>query len=390
VTSTTTAGRIQALLATDEHADSIAAFYRECWGRDATGQSVRAARRQAATENVVAPGEPPPTAIVLDGDRVIAHCSSIAQRLWDGVAEHPAHWLKGLIVLPEYRQGPIGFLVCKELAAHLPRATVLAVAPAAGRLFRALGYADLGAVANFVRPLRPGTLARRLDITALGLSWPGWLGGAAKAGAALSRLAQRTGVATLLGIGAGAVLDLAAAALRRRAGRFSVAWGAEAPGRDELDDVWRTSRVTLAASPVRDGRYLRSRFGAGYLFATVREAGRLVGVAALRQPSATGDPRLRGVRVATVSDIVFPAQRATVGLAVLGGVERVARAAGADAILCTTSHHALTRLLRRQAYVRLPGNVHFFLHDRTGAARWPHDLRSWWLARGDGDADEVF
>ena len=77
------------------------------------------------------------------------------------------------------------------------------------------------------------------------------------------------------------------------------------------------------------------------------------------------------------------------GLALLGGVERAAIAAASDAILCTTSNHALIRLLKRQAYIPLPGNLHFFLRDTTDAVRWS-DLPAWWLARGDGGADAVF
>lgn len=395
--SVTATSRIQAMLATDEHADAIAAFYRETWSPTATAESVLASRRAAAAENVAAPGEAPPIAIVLEGSRVIGYCGSIPQRLWDGVAEHPAYFTKGLMVLPEYRteggrwRGPIGFLALQLLAAQLTVATALSVAPAARRLLMAMGYTTLGAVANFVRPLRPGTLARRLDLAELGLALPRW----AMAGV---RVAQRTGLAGLAGAGAGIVVDLAAAATRRPAARIATAWSAEAPSRDELDDVWRCARGGLAASQVRDGLYLRSRFAATapgadgnpYAFITAREGTRLVGIAVLRQPRAIGDPRLHGVRVAAISDIVFPPDRADVGLAVLGGVERAARAARGDAILCTTSHRALTPLLRRQAYLPLPGNVHFFLRDRTGGTRWPRELRSWWLGRGDGEGDEVF
>jgi hypothetical protein len=385
------ASRIQALLATDEHADAIAAFYRETWRDDVTTESVLAGRRRAAEENVAAPGEAPPVAIVLDGSRVIGYCGSIPQRLWDGRAEYPAYWIKGLMVVPEYRHGPIGFLVCKELAGHLPRATALAVAPAARRLFGALGYADLGAVGNFVRALRPAALARQLDLADVGAGLPRWVRAAV-------RVAQRTGVAGALAGGAGRVFDLLAAATRRVAGRFATACAAEAPTREELDDVWHHARGALAASPVRDGLYLRSRFGATapgdagtrYEFVTARDRGRLVGLAVLREPRAIGDPRLRGVRVATLSDIVFPPQRPDIGLALLGGVEREARAARSDAILCTTGHRALASLLRRQAYLPLPGNVHFFLRDGTGVTPWPRDLASWWLARGDGESDEVF
>jgi len=387
-----TASRIQATLATDDHAPMIAAFYREAWGDEATAESVLAARHEAAAQNVAAPGEAPPTALVLEGTRVIGYCSSIPQRLWDGATEHPAYWVKGLMVLPEYRNGPIGFLVVQQLAAQLPRSTALAVARAARRLFSALGYTDLGAVANFVRPLRPASLASRLDFGQLGLEGlPRWV-------TAAVRVTQGTGLARLAGGVVGIALEAASALQRRGANRFIAGPTHEALPQGELDDLWRRARRGLAASSVRDGVHFRGRFGDTlterannpYECVTVREAARLMGVAALRRPRATSDPRLRGIRVASISDIVFPPELADVGLALLGAVEQAARAAGADAILCTTSHRALTPLLRRRAYLRVPGNVHFFLRAAPGGERWPLDLASWWLARGDGKSDEVF
>jgi len=391
----TATSRIQAILATDEHADAIATFYRETWGEPVTADSILAGRRRAAADNVAAPGEVPPVAIVLEGDRVIGHYASIPYRIWDGVTESPAHWVKGLMVVPEYRNGPVGFLVVKTLTAQLPLATALVVAPAARRLLSALGYSDLGAIPNYVRPLRPGRLARRLDVAELAPALPRWV----SAGVGV---AQRVGLAGLAGGAAGIALDLIATATRRPAARLDIGCASEPPSEEELDEVWARTRGgdAFAASPVRNGRHLRWRFSAAatgepYLFVTARDGARLVGVAVLRRPRAISDRRLRGLRVATISDVVFPSRRAEVGLALLGGVERAARAAEADAILCTTSQRALARLLRRQAYLRLPGNVHFLLRDgrgegSEGAVRWPQDLASWGLARGDGDADEVF
>lgn len=380
---------IWATLATDEHVPAIAAFYREVWSSEATPQSVLAARREAARHNRVAPGEAPPTALVFEGGRIIGYCGSIPQRLWDGAAEQPAYWVKGLMVLPEYRNGPIGFLVVKELVAALPRSTILTVAPAARRLFSALGYTDLGALANFVRPLRAGALARRVDFNELGFDrLPRWLrvGG---------QLVQRSGLATLAGATAGVALDIATRTMRVAARSLRAASETEAPPAAELDDLWHRVRPRLGASQVRDGLYLRRRFkGSGpeanrYDFVTVRDGAGLLGTAVVRRPRLDSDRRLRGIRVATLSDIVVPPERRDVGLAVLAGVERTARAAGGDAILCSTSHRALARLLRRQGYFRAPANLHFFIRDTT-CARWPQELGSWWLARGDAESDEVF
>ena len=183
--------RIVTALATEEHADAIAAFYREVWNPAATAESVVAGIRRSAAQNVSAPGQATPTALVLAGNRVVGYCGSIPQRLWDGARERPAYWVKGLMVLPEYRNGPIGYLAVKELARHLDCSTILTVAPAARRLFSALGYTDLGAIPNWTKALRPSVMAERLDLDALGLSGlPNWIG----AGVSVAR---RTGIAAV-------------------------------------------------------------------------------------------------------------------------------------------------------------------------------------------------
>jgi len=377
--------RIRIALAGDDDVEAMAAFYRAIWTKDATAESVRASRQRSATENVVAPGEPPPVVLAFEGDRVVGHWASIPQRLWDGVAEWPTYWMNGLMVFPEFRNGLTALLLVKELSSLLPRSTTLTVLPVARGLLSTVGYKELGVVPNFVRPLRAASLAQRLDLSELGLTQrPGWF-------LAGVRVAQRTGLASVIGGAVGAAASLAAAVGRRAVTRLDARLSDEAPSRAELDELWDRARSGIAASLVRDGFYLRSRFGADprYLFLSVYDAGHLEGVAVLLRPSETSDPRLRGLRVATISDILFPPARADAGLALLGGIERAATAAASDAILCTTSNHALIRLLKRQAYIRLPGNLHFFLRDTTNAVRWS-DLPAWWLARGDGGADAVF
>jgi GNAT superfamily N-acetyltransferase len=388
----TAATRIQATLAADEHADALAAFYRAVWDPKATAESVLRARHEAAAGNAISPGEPPPVALVFDSGRIVGYCGSIPHRLWDGTSEHPAYWVKGLMVLPEYRGGPIGFLVLRELTARLPLSTALAVALPARRLLSAAGYTDFGPVSNYVRPLRPATLLRSVDFSSVGGEGvPRWT----RRGL---HFARRTSLAGITGAVAGASLRFLAAAVRARASHFATAATSAPPGREELDNLWRHTRPGLAASAVRDGVYLTSRFGSTdapqsarpYMFVSAHHGQQLAGAAVIRRPRVSGDPRLHGARVATISEIVFPPDRAEVGLALLGAAERVARAADSDAILCTSSHIGLTRLLRRQAYFRLAGNVHFFLRDTVHPERWPQDVASWWLARGDGEADEVF
>ena len=384
--------RILTTLANEDHAESIAAFYREVWDPAATAGSVLEATRREAAENVAEPGKPPPTAVVLAGERVVGYCGSIPQRLWDGTVERPAYWLKGLMVLPEYRNGPIGYLAAKELSRHLDCSTILAAAPPALRLFSALGYSDLGAVPNWIRPLRAGTIAKRIDLHAAGA---GKLPGVFTAGI---RIARDLGVIGIAANTAGLAIDAVARITRLPAGNL-VPTEDHPPSDAELNELWVNARGGMGATPVRDSTYLRKRFLAGqpygasddpYTIVTIRDRGQLVGFAAVRRPATISDARLGGIRMATASEINFPPARDDIGLALLGGIERITRDADADAVTCMTAHPSLSRLLRRQGYLRLAGNVHFLLRNVTAPAHWPAELGRWWLARGDGESDSSF
>lgn len=382
-------GRITTALARDEHTEAIAAFYREVWDPLATVESVFAARKDGAATNVAYPGEAPPTAIVFKGKRVVGYCSTIAQLIWNGESERPGYWVKGLMVVPEFRSGPLGFLVMKELARHLELSTILTVAPAARRLFSALGYIDMGSIPNWVRPLRPGRMLRHLRLGGLGVRVaPAWA-------TATINAAQRTGVATALGGGAGSLFRLGARIYRFGTGHIATTINTIAPSQSEIDTLWGDARDKISSSPVRNGEYLRKRYDSGtnrgkYQFISAREGTSLIGLAVMRRPGTTSDPRLGAVRVATVADILFRPDRASVAMALLGGIERAARAADADAILATSAHPRLVAHLTKQAYLRVSANVHFFLRDRTAALNWPKSLQGWWLSRGDGQSDESF
>lgn len=381
--------RLEIVPADERHAEPIAEFLRQVWNPGATPESVVAARREAARLNVAEPGTPPPTWIALQGGHCLGYVTTIPIRLWDGTRDWPAYWIKGLMVLPEFRGGPIGYLVLKAAAAALPRTGGLAVAAPARRLFEALGYTDLGAIRNYVRPLAPHRILQRIDPVGLGLSQlPGW------AGPALG-FARKSGLGTAGGWVGGMALRATAAlsripALTLSAGEFDPT---ERAG--ELDSLWQEARGELRSAVARDAQYLLPRYRRGpespYIWLAARARHRLAGVALLRRPSAEGDERLKGIRVATLADILYRPGDTAAGLAVLGAVERSARALGAEAIVAMAASAVLGRLLRRQWYIPLAGNVHFLFRD-TAATVSPFatDLADWWIARGDGSADEVF
>jgi len=209
------------------------------------------------------------------------------------------------------------------------------------------------------------------------------------------RLARATGLATVVGWVGGSALRAIAATSRLPGMGLRATEATPLPTGRELDDLWELARPGFPSGVVRDASYLLERYpvsgSSPYEWVLVRRRGTLAGAAILRRPRADGDPRLRGIRVATLVDLVFPPADRSAGLALLGGVERNARRLGAEAILATSSARVLAPLLRRQCYVPLPGNVHLLYRDASGAGvHVAGNLSEWWLTRGDGNSDEVF
>lgn len=380
--------KIEVVRASTEHAEALAAFFRVAWDPGATAEKVRAAQAKLEASNPFAPGARFPRFLFLSDGDALGHIGTIPTRYWNGEVEHPAHWYKGFMVHPGHRNGPIGYLVLKEAVRHLGLSGALVVADAARKLFKALGFIDTGAIANYLLVLRPARVLRALDVEAVGLH------GMAPWVPAAVRSAQRFGLASVAGVAATAGLALWRSAWSTGTRGFYCHEGFDATSREDIDDLWRRARTGIGGAAVRNGAYVSWRYDSGlpYEVAWVRRRERLLGLAVVRKPRAGGeaDRRLRGIKVATLSDILFPPEHAQAGLATLAAAERIARRAGADALLCSASHRALTRLLPRRGYVRIPGNVHFLLRDPGNAHALPVGLDEWWLTRGDASSDDAF
>ena len=369
--------------------DAVAGFFRKVWTPNATGESLRRARADAARTNPAAPGVDVPAVVYVRDGVVIGHLGTIPVKFWNGRAETAGHWLKGFMVLPEYQNGSVGFSVLRELLTHVDVSGSMVVALPARRLFQAVGFVDCGVIPNYVSLLRGGRVAKSIDIASLGLGLPRWLHRCARA-------AQRAGLAWAAGAMAG-MGSRAWRALRGSSAALSTDLSGGLPPRSALDDLWGRVRPNILAGAVRDGSFLAWRYdaraGAVYEAVAVYErAGeqRLAAIAVVRRFGDTLDPRLRGIRLAILADIVFRTDEPAAGLAALAGAERVAHRMGADAILCSAAHPAITSVLRRRAYVRLPGNVHLMLRDPAGTTGLPLAVDAWWLMRGDASSDDAF
>ncbi|MEO8448396.1 MAG: hypothetical protein ABI647_01325 [Gemmatimonadota bacterium] len=361
-------------------------FYRDIWDSEATETGVAAARAEGAARNPVTPGEQVPTYLFMKEGRVLGHLSTIPVQVSSGGVSRQAYWFIGFMVRPEFRNGPIGYLLLKEASQDLELTLSLTVATPSIRLFRSVGFAEIGLVPNFVRMLRPGRVLRRLDLDAIGL------GGLPLLARRAVRVAQAPGVAEIVGGAAGVGLGLWSALRGPWLTSPAVAEGAASP--TELDAMWATIGSALGSAAARDGKYLAWRYPIGqgdpYGAVRVERDGRVRGVAYIRRPRDEGDPRLRGIKVASLSDWIFDPGRSGDGLALLAGAERVARQQGADALLTSVSHAALPPLLRRRGYQRFAGNLVFLIKDRRGELPGSTTLADWWVSRGDMNADGVF
>jgi hypothetical protein len=200
------------------------------------------------------------------------------------------------------------------------------------------------------------------------------------------------GAATLAGVVAGGALALQRRLLRAVAAR-GVDVVRERPEAAAVDALWHDVRRALRAAPARGGRQLLWRYGRGsgerYAFLAARERGStaLAGLAVLKLPTDGADPRLEGLRVATLSDVVVHPSRRDVALALVCGAASEARRAGGDAVLAAASHQALRRALARAGFAKVGARLHCYVRPGRDGPELPARADEWWLTRGDGGAD---
>jgi GNAT superfamily N-acetyltransferase len=381
------AERLRVRRLSEADADSLAEFVRAVgWDPAATPERVRETFRTAAAENPFEPGAAPPTVGVFVGTRLIAHVTSIPTRFWNGRKFAPAHWLKGFWVLEQYRNGPIGYLLLKEMLKHVGVAASLPAAPVPRRLSAALGMLDLGAVCNYIHPLRPTHILRKVDFAGLELNRGSAAFSIAVKAARTPPLAQAIGALVTLGMATLRLPDAwAARGLTTKVG--------DLPDEASLDDLWARAQRTLSSLAMRSGAYLRWRYERGanghYAFASVWRGSSLVGLGVLAPPTRPDDPRIAGLGIGSVVDLVLDPDCPGALRSVLGAARRWAKSANYGALLLTASSRALRGPLLRAGYLPMPGNIHLMLRDPDAKHGLSTDLDAWMITRGDAWTDHV-
>lgn len=374
--------RVAELTAADAAAVSV--FYRKVWNGGAPEQDDKAGSVAPAVECPFTAAMPAPVAVVFAGEDVVGYLGSIPTELWDGSRNAGAHWLKGFMVLEQYRNGPIGYLLLKQLMKQVGIGAVMTVAPAARRLFEAVGFRDVGVVPNYVSIIRPTKVLRALDVEKLGMdSLPGLL----KAGL---RVANSPPVAFLGGVAASAGMTLLDGVNRVRGAGLSAQVQSSPPAAQQIDALWRAMRGSLAMLPNRSGAYIAWRYaGRRYQFICVRRGEALAALAVVRRPERVDDPRLAGLRVGLIVDLVVDPLDTAAARQALLAARGWGRRSECDAVLLTLSHRNTGRIMTGLGYARIPGNVHFLLRVPAGALDAPQGLDNAWITRGDAWGDDI-
>jgi hypothetical protein len=373
----------------EEDAGSIAEFFRAAaWDPRATPEGAREMLRALASENPFEPGNEPPTVGVFVGTRLAGFVTTIPTRFWNGQEHTAGHWLKGYTVLEEFRNGPIAYLLLKEMMKHVGLVASMPAQLGARQLSTALGMRDLGAVRDYITPLRPARILRKLDIGRFEhfKAFPPAVAVAIKV-AKIRPFAYALGAVISGGLTALRVPSMVSAR------RLMTQLKEQLPGEAALDKLWARAQCAKSHSATRAGAYQRWRYGRNaqghYCFASAWHGEDLVGLAVLAHPQRPDDSRIAGLGIGSVVDLVLDPHCPAALPGVLGVARRWARSANYDALLLTASHGALRGPLLRAGYLQLPGNIHLLLRDPGGEYGLSTDLGAWMVTRGDAWGDHL-
>jgi predicted N-acetyltransferase YhbS len=377
-------------IATGEHAAPLSRFFRVTWDPSSSEEEVERALALRAESNYVEPGRPPPAFIFAREGEVVGYLSSIPARFRVRGDDRLGHWLQGLSVLPQHRNGPVGFHLVRAATETLGFLAALVVAPPARRLFEAVGFRDVAASPAFVWPLRGFRFGQRLS--------PGTMAG--EVGVPWSRpilsVARRFG---LTGV-AGAAVRTALAARRalrpeRGSGRtvpLRQGWSSWEPA--GADSIWNRRARPSHNGLVRDAEYLGWRYGSRpdeYLPLAAGPSESPLATAVIRLPARVPEGRFAGLELAWLTELLVDpnyAESSAAALALVREVERVTAAAGGDLLVSSFSAPAEAQVLARSGHLRTRGGMHLLVRDPEGDPA-PGGVRGeeWSVARGDAFSD---
>jgi hypothetical protein len=331
-----------------------------------------------------------PTFVFVKGDEIIGHVATIPVRLTVLAKTVAAHWIVGFMVRPEHRNGLVGPLLIKEVNRSLDCALSLFVEPPVLRILAGLKWVHKGVLPQYLRVLNARGVSRNLQLSAVKAlaSSAGDTAGAVSSGSVESMIRAAGGWALAIGQAIWVGLTIVC---RPRTSLLEVR---EEQGFDDsYSMLWQAVSGQFGACLARDQKYLQGRFGRDsdrYRVFGCRRANRLLGYCIVKTRQFSSDQRMGNMKVGTIVDCLFDPAAPAVFQALLDSVIETCAREGVDAVLCTASHAAVRRLLRRSGFLAIPGNLNFAFHNRTDVPLQDIPLESWHIMRGDSDADQNF
>lgn len=330
-----------------------------------------------------------PTFLFLKREEVLGHITTLPVRLHCGSRVVPAHWLVGFMVLPEFRNRPIGPLLVRKVNQTLDLAMTLHVEESVLKIFLGLGWTHVGVIPNHIRVLNAGRVLENIQAGELT-----FLRKYHMASNFIRPILSHSFTRALAAMSCSAACGLLAT--------FTVPFRPAAAcskvmrehGFDgSYDALWQRVGRKFDALIVRDLCYLESRYGQRmdrYRLLAYRDQGELRGYCILKIKQFSNDLRMGNLCAATLVDCLFDPDDLSVLQSLFTASVRQCRSEQVDVVICTASHSTVRELLSINGFLKIAGNLNFACRDSKGSIGQTPELASWHLMRGDSDADQNF
>ena len=370
--------------------EAFARFCQVVWPNSRDRATSSAQGPEEARGNQTGDTQDCPTFVFVKGDDIVGHVTTVPVRIASFGRTNSAHWIVGLMVLPEHRNSLVAPMLIKEVNQQLDCALSLHVEQPVLRILTGLKWFHKGVLPQYLRILNASEVSRNLR--ALGVK-------ALVGDSANSTAGRLGGWVTSFGrvvggwaLGAGQALWVALTYVARP-GAVRADVREENEFDESYDQLWRSVCARFGACVARDRKYLEERFArhpGGYRIFSCRQNDRLLGYCILKTKKFTNDPRLGNMRIGTIADCLFDPTGPAVLQRTVQRVLEICAEEKLHAVLCTSSHAAVRRVLRANGFLAIPGNLQFALHNRLNVPLQDIPLESWHLMRGDSDADQNF
>jgi GNAT superfamily N-acetyltransferase len=334
---------------------AVEALYRRVFGNDAADASrLRWDWQYRRNPNNPAGGSP--IWVARESGTVIGQYATMPVRLWVNGHDVQASWGMDVMVAPERQRQGLGEILFRQWDREAGASLGLGLSPASQRLFTKLGWPDVGPVPCLVKPLTRRAVRRA--------NWP----------MPVNRLVSAVTEPFIRIIARTRPMAAEPEPIRRFDGGFTALWERVAP------------RFDLAVR--RDADYLTWKY--------VSPPHVRYSIVALRGPegAARGYAVYRHVqeprgRVTLLVDFLTDPQDEEAFEALLGWVDRAARAADSDKIRTFATGEAFRRIMRRSGYFLRKSSMGFVV--KVNAIELPpdfyRDTSRWHVTLGDSDQD---